>query len=229
MNEALIPVENASAADIQQRYRELMQLYDAAIREVRTKLEVLDSEFRVRYARNPIHHINTRLKSPASITEKLARKGFPPTLDAAEAHLTDIAGVRIVCNYLEDIYRLAELLCRQRDVELVRRRDYIQHPKESGYRSLHLIIRIPVYLSSHTELVPVEVQIRTIAMDFWASLEHQLRYKSDQETTQKLRLRLQRCAEASARLDEEMQDIYREINGEDFPEKSPCAPDDFQA
>lgn len=229
MNESLIPVEPKSMAAVQQQYRELMQLYDGAIREVRTKLEVLDAEFRVRYARNPIHHIDTRLKSPASISEKLARKGYPPTLEAAEEHLTDIAGVRIVCNYLEDIYRVAELLTHQRDVEEVRRRDYIQQPKESGYRSLHLVIRIPVFLSSHTELVPVEVQIRTIAMDFWASLEHQLRYKSDQETTQMLRLRLQRCAETSARLDEEMQSIYREINGERFEEKKPCAEDDFQA
>ena len=213
MENALTPVERLSTQDFQQRYREMMQLYDGAIREVRTKLEVLDAEFSVRYARNPIHHIDSRLKSPASIREKLRRKGYPQTLESAEENLTDIAGVRIVCNYLEDIYRVADLLVRQRDVELVARRDYIENPKESGYRSLHLVIRIPVFLSSHTELVPVEVQIRTIAMDFWASLEHQLRYKSDQETTQLLRQRLQKCAEASAALDREMQSIYREING----------------
>ena len=201
--------------------------YQSAMREVRTKLEILDSEFRVRYARNPIHHIDSRLKSPMSIAGKLERKGLPNTLEAAEENLNDIAGVRIVCNYLEDIYHVADLLTRQRDVELVARRDYIQSPKESGYRSLHLVIRIPVYLSSHTELVPVEVQIRTIAMDFWASLEHQLRYKSDQETTQMLRRRLQKCAEASAALDREMQDIYREIHGQG--EKSTCTDDDFQA
>ena len=220
-------IVSISGHELQQKYRELMQLYDSAIREVRTKLEILDGEFRVRYARNPIHHIDSRLKSPASITEKLRRKGLPPTLEAAEANLNDIAGIRIVCNYLEDIYHVAELLTRQRDVELVSRRDYIENPKESGYRSLHLVIRIPVYLSSHTELVPVEVQIRTIAMDFWATLEHQLRYKSDQETTQMLRRRLQRCAEISAALDCEMQDIYREIHGED--EKNTCAEAGFQA
>ena len=180
---------------------------------MRTKLEVLDNEFRVRYARNPIHHIDSRLKSPSSMMEKLERKGLPQTVEAAEENLTDIAGVRIVCNYLEDIYHIRSLLLHQRDVELVRERDYIKNPKESGYRSLHLIIRIPVFLSSHTELVPVEVQIRTIAMDFWASLEHQLRYKSDQETTRQLRIRLQKCAEISASLDIEMQEIYREING----------------
>ena len=226
MNDTLIPTGGMSFG---QQYRELMQLYDAAVREVRTKLEILDMEFKVRYARNPIHHIDTRLKSPASITEKLHRKGLPQTLEAIEQNLTDIAGVRIVCNYLEDIYHIADLLIHQRDIELVRRRDYIKNPKESGYRSLHLVVRIPVFLSSHTELVPVEVQIRTIAMDFWASLEHQLRYKSDQETTQKLRARLQSCAETSARLDQEMQSIYRELNGSGYVEKSACVEADFQA
>ena len=212
MNGAIIPID-PTAADAQQQFREFMQLYDGAIRAVRMKLEVLDSEFRVRYARNPIHHIDARLKSPASIAEKLCRKGMPATLEAAEENLTDIAGVRIVCNYLEDIYRVADLLVHQGDIELVRRRDYIREPKETGYRSLHLVVRVPVFLSSHTELVPVEVQIRTIAMDFWATLEHQLRYKSDQETTRQLRRRLKKCAEDSARLDEEMQSIYTELSG----------------
>ena len=226
MNDTLIPTGNLTFG---QQYRELMQLYDAAVREVRTKVEILDAEFRVRYSRNPIHHIDTRLKSPASIAEKLSRKGLPQTLESIEQNLTDIAGVRIVCNYLEDIYHIANLLIRQQDVELVRRRDYIQNPKESGYRSLHLVVRIPVFLSDHTELVPVEIQIRTIAMDFWASLEHQLRYKSDQETTQNLRRRLQKCAEQSARLDQEMQRIYQEINGSGYIEKSACVEADFQA
>lgn len=226
MNNSLIPTGNLTFG---QQYRELMLLYDAAVREVRTKVEILDAEFRVRYARNPIHHIDTRLKSPASIAEKLNRKGLPQTLESIEQNLTDIAGVRIVCNYLEDIYHIAELLTRQQDVELVRKRDYIKNPKESGYRSLHLVVRIPIFLSDHTELVPVEVQIRTIAMDFWASLEHQLRYKSDQETTHVLRRRLQKCAEQSAKLDQEMQLIYREINGSGSIEKSACVEADFQA
>ena len=213
MDNAMMIPDTPTAAAFQQQYREMMQLYSAAVREVRTKVEILDEEFRTRYAHNPIHHIDSRLKSPQSMMKKLARKGLPQTLEAAEANLNDIAGVRIVCNYMDDIYRIAELLQRQRDVEFVHRRDYIENPKESGYRSLHLVIRIPVFLSSHTELVPVEIQIRTIAMDFWASLEHQLRYKSNHETTQQLRRRLQHCAEASAALDREMQDIYREING----------------
>jgi len=226
MKQTLIPTGNLTFG---QQYRELMLLYEAAVREVRTKIEILDAEFRVRYARNPIHHIDTRLKTPASIAEKLSRKGLPQTLEAIEANLTDIAGVRIICNYLEDIYLIAKLLTNQHDIELVRRRDYIKSPKESGYRSLHLVVRVPVFLSSHTELVPVEVQIRTIAMDFWATLEHQLRYKSDQETTQRLRMRLQKCAEASARLDQEMQSIYQEISGGMVLEKSTCVEADFQA
>ena len=221
MDNAMMIPDTPTAAAFQQQYREMMQLYSAAVREVRTKVEILDEEFRTRYAHNPIHHIDSRLKSPQSMMKKLARKGLPQTLEAAEANLNDIAGVRIVCNYLDDIYRIAELLRRQRDVEFVHLRDYIQNPKESGYRSLHLVIRIPVFLSSHTELVPVEIQIRTIAMDFWASLEHQLRYKSNHETTQQLRRRLQHCAEASAALDREMQDIYREINGASAAEAQP--------
>lgn len=193
-------------------YREMMQLYDGAIREICTKLEVLSGEFSVTSARNPIHSIESRLKSPKSIIEKLQRKGIEPTLEAAETYLCDIAGVRVVCNFVDDIYRVAELLTRQRDMELVETEDYIVHPKESGYRSLHLVVRVPVCLSSHTELVPVEIQIRTLAMDFWATLEHQLRYKSDQETTQALRKRLRKCAEISASLDVEMQRINQEIH-----------------
>lgn len=210
MENSMIPAAG-KRRDPEQRFRESMQLYDAAIRSMRTRLEVLDNDFRVRYDRNPIHHIDTRLKSPSSIAKKLERKGLPVTVDAAEENLTDIAGVRVVCNYIEDIYSIAELLIRQSDVELVRRSDYISGPKESGYRSLHLVLRIPVYLTSHTELVPVEIQIRTIAMDFWASLEHELRYKSENSASADLRERLRACAETSAALDMEMQRIFHEI------------------
>ena len=199
--------------EIQREFLEMSHLYDAAIREVRTKLEILDREFSILYASNPIHHIDSRLKSPRSIIGKLERKGLPVTIESAEANLQDIAGVRIVCNYIDDIYRLADLLVRQQDLELVARKDYIREPKPNGYRSLHLVLRVPVYLSSHTELVPVEVQIRTIAMDFWASLEHELRYKNDVEATAALKSRLKRCAEQSAALDVEKQSIYQEMRG----------------
>ena len=193
--------------EIQQAFLEMSHLYDAAIREIRTRLEILDREFSIYYASNPIHHIDSRLKSPASIVEKLERKGWPVSVESAEAHLQDIAGVRIICNYIDDIYRLAGMITRQPDLELVRQKDYIENPKPNGYRSLHLVVRVPVYLSSHTELVPVEIQIRTIAMDFWASLEHQLRYKNDSEAAVSLKKRLKRCADQSAALDLEMQRI----------------------
>ena len=196
---------------IEQQYLEMSHLYDAAIREIRTKLEILDREFSILYSANPIHHIDSRLKSPQSIVEKLERKGWPVSIESAEQHLQDIAGVRIVCNYIDDIYRMANMLIHQQDIELVRMKDYIKNPKPNGYRSLHLVVRIPVFLSSHAELVPVEIQIRTIAMDFWASLEHELRYKSDGEDTAALRTRLKRCADQSAALDEEMQAIQTEF------------------
>jgi len=202
----------AGSYDLQRQFLELNHLYDAAMREIRTKLEILDREFNIEYASNPIHHIDSRLKSPASIVEKLQRKGWPVTIESAEEHLQDIAGVRIICNYIDDIYRIADMLVHQQDIELVARKDYIKNPKPNGYRSLHLVVRVPVFLSSHTEVVPVEIQIRTIAMDFWASLEHQLHYKSDVEATAALKARLKRCAEQSALLDLEMQSIYQELN-----------------
>ena len=211
MDTELALIKLTGGRDLQQQFLEMSHLYDGAIREIRTRLEILDREFNIRYASNPIHHIDSRLKSPRSIIEKLQRKGWPVSVESAEEHLNDIAGVRIVCNYIDDIYRLANMLVRQKDLELVFQKDYIRNPKPNGYRSLHLVLRVPVFLSSHTELVPVEVQIRTIAMDFWASLEHQLRYKSDVEATAPLKDRLQRCAEQSAALDVEMQSIYREM------------------
>ncbi|MBE5784671.1 MAG: GTP pyrophosphokinase family protein [Clostridiales bacterium] len=196
-----------------QNYLEMVQLYNAAIREVSTKLEILDAEFSVRHDHNPIHHIDSRLKTVPSIFEKLRRKGYPATIQSARENLHDIAGVRVICSYVDDIYRIAELLCAQDDVRLIRRTDYIKKPKENGYRSLHLVIGIPVFLSRGSVSVPVEVQIRTIAMDFWASLEHQIRYKSDAETKNDVSLRaeLKACAEESAALDARMQAIYRRL------------------
>lgn len=194
-------------------YRELSQLYDGAIREVRTKLDVLDDEFKVRYAHNPIHHMESRQKSIESIIGKLHKKGLPPTLEAARDNLTDIAGIRVICYYIDDIYRIATLLTSQNDISLMRTHDYIAHPKKNGYRSLHIVVKVPVFLSMKTEMVPVEIQIRTIAMDFWASLEHRMRYKSEGDVPEGVPERLARCAETSAMLDLEMQDIYHAING----------------
>ncbi len=196
-----------------QGYMEMVQLYNSAIREITTKLEILDSEFRLRYDHNPIHHIDSRLKSIASIVEKLRRKGEPVNIQSARERLTDIAGVRVVCNYIDDIYRIADVLSAQDDIAVLRRTDYIEAPKENGYRSLHLVVSVPVFLSGGSVPVPVEVQIRTIAMDFWASLEHQIRYKSAEaiRDDDALRAELKRCAEESAALDLRMQEIYRQL------------------
>ena len=194
-----------------QEYQAMRQLYNGAIREITTKLENLDDEFSTRYAHNPIHHMESRLKSLKSIVGKLHRKGLPLTLASAQKELYDIAGVRVICNYIDDIYDLANMLCNQGDVAVLRRRDYIQEPKPNGYRSLHLTVRIPVFLSTGSVGVPVEIQIRTIAMDFWASLEHQLRYKAEHTVPPSLRAQLKACAEESAALDRKMQSIYERI------------------
>ncbi|MBD5128643.1 MAG: GTP pyrophosphokinase family protein [Ruminococcaceae bacterium] len=209
--------ENTQQQIMEQMFRfiELEHLYESAIREVKTKLEILDSEFRTKFSYNPIHHIEDRLKSPQSIMEKLRRKGVPFNVDAARANLNDIAGVRVICNYIEDIYTVANLLTAQDDVNLVSRKDYIKDPKPNGYRSLHLVIETPVYLSDKKEQVHVEVQIRTIAMDFWASLEHELKYKTDTEVSAELAEQLKDCAETIAATDIKMQQIYqtlKEIN-----------------
>ena len=197
-----------------QEYQAMRQLYNGAIREITTKLENLDDEFSTRYAHNPIHHMESRLKSLKSIVGKLQRKGLPLTLASAQKELYDIAGVRVICNYIDDIYDLADMLCGQGDVAVLRRRDYIQEPKPNGYRSLHLTVRIPVFLSTGSVGVPVEIQIRTIALDFWASLEHQLRYKAEHTVPPSLRAQLKACAEESAALDLRMQEIYRQLSKE---------------
>lgn len=191
------------------------QIYRAAIKEIKTKLEILDEEFQARYDHNPIHHMEYRLKSPQSIAGKMQKKGLEITAENIRKNLTDIAGVRVICNYLHDINRIANLLIRQDDITLIRKNDYINEPKKNGYRSLHLIVLVPIFLAERTESVPVEIQIRTIAMDFWASLEHQLRYKGHSDMSEGLRERLKYCAESITRLDEEMQMIYEEITADD--------------
>lgn len=185
--------------------------YQSALREVRTKLEILDDEFQMRHSRNPIHHMESRIKSPQSIAQKLMRKGLALTPQAAMDNLHDIAGIRVVCAYLNDAYTIAELLTQQDDIRLLQTRDYIQNPKPNGYRSLHLIVEVPVFLSEGKLLLPVEVQIRTIAMDFWASLEHQLRYKETAQVPDTLNQQLHEAAERIARLDNDMQHIHDQM------------------
>ena len=161
------------------RFQELLLGYTCAMKEVQTKFDVLNTEFNVRNQRNPISSVTTRLKSTASITEKLNRRGLPLTLESIEKNLNDVAGVRVICSYQDDIYRIATALLGQDDVKLVEKKDYIENPKPNGYRSLHLIITVPVFFAQKRRRVKVEVQIRTIAMDFWASLEHHMKYKQE--------------------------------------------------
>ena len=156
-----------------------MQVYEGAMYEISTKLEILDSEFQVRFSHNPINHIERRLKSLNSILGKLQRRNLPLTVDAIKDNLFDVAGVRVICNYRDDVYSVANYLSAQSDIQVLRVKDYIKNPKQNGYRSLHVIYAVPVFLSSGPHYTPVEVQLRTIAMDYWASLEHALRYKTD--------------------------------------------------
>ena len=194
-----------------QEFLDQMMIYRSGIREIRTKLEVLDDEFQTKYSYNPIHHIESRLKSIKSIMDKVKEKGLEITIDNIRKNVTDIAGIRVICNYLDDIYRIEDLLLAQNDVKLLRRRDYIKTPKPSGYQSLHLIVEVPIFLSDGPFPIPVEIQIRTIAMDFWASLEHKLKYKTDNEVAEDLRYRLKICAKAIQELDTEMQNINNAI------------------
>ena len=194
-------------------YKKLMMGYACAIKEINTKFEVLDTEFEVRYKRNPISSIQTRLKSQTSILEKMARMGIPPTRENIEQNLNDIAGIRVICSYIDDIYLLAEALTRQDDIKLIRKKDYISNPKPNGYRSLHLIVSIPIFFAESVKEVKAEVQIRTIAMDFWASLEHQIKYKKNVEHAEKVIARLKECAEEIAHVDETMQEIRIEMDG----------------
>ena len=189
--------------------KDLMSCYRCAIMEIETKFRVLNERFSLTHDRNPIDNIQTRLKSPESIHEKLIRKNLPLTLEAVEENLFDIAGVRVVCSFVDDIYMLADCLLRQDDITLIGQKDYIENPKENGYRSLHLIVEVPIFLQNEKKLMRVEVQLRTIAMEFWANLEHQLRYKKDlsPKIIARTTRQLNECAQLSSILDSQMQDI----------------------
>ena len=186
--------------------------YSAAMKEVQTKLEILDDEFQMKHRRNPIHHVESRLKSIQSMMEKLSRKQYAVSMQSAVENLKDIAGIRVICSYVQDVYTVARLLTTQDDVKLVEMRDYIRNPKANGYRSLHLILEVPVFLQEGRIMVPVEVQIRTIAMDFWASLEHDLRYKAAGRVPEDSCDELHEVGEDIAALDQKMQSIHDRID-----------------
>lgn len=207
----IIPIDVMAVEDDFNAFMQLQHLYDSAIRNVKTQLNIFDDEFRMKFQRNPIHNIESRLKSPKSIVGKLQKKGVPMTIENAKRYLRDIAGIRVVCYYINDIYTIVDLILMHDDYQLINIKDYIRNPKPSGYRSFHMSIRVPVYLANGKQYVPVEIQIRTIAMDFWASVEHQLKYKTTSSITTDISNELKQCAEVIAQTDLKMQDIYKRI------------------
>ena len=201
-------------------FKELEMMYVCAIKEVRTKIDVLNTEFNIRYRRNPISYISTRLKTTSSIMEKLLRRNIPISLSNIEQYLNDVAGIRIICAYIDDIYSLADALSRQTDITVLEAKDYIKNPKPNGYRSLHLILSLPVFFANQKKDMKVEVQIRTTAMDYWAGLEHQLKYKKQVPDQEQIVCKLKQCADVLAETDREMLDLRKKIeSAADAPDR----------
>ena len=196
---------------VYKQFSDLMMHYECAMLEVKTKLDVLNAELSVRDSRNPFETIKTRIKKPMSIIEKLRRDNIPITLENIEKHLNDVAGIRVICSFPDDIYRLADYLAAQDDITVIKRKDYIAEPKANGYRSLHLIVEVPIFLTDEKKYMRVEVQFRTIAMDFWASLEHKLKYKKEISNADSISNELFYCAELINQLDYRMQQIREKI------------------
>lgn len=192
-------------------YTRLMAYYRCALLEVSTKFNVLNEELSLEYDRNPIETVKTRLKSPESLFGKMSSKKLSPTPENIENNIFDVAGVRVICSFPSDIYALADSFLKQDDITLIEKKDYIKNPKPNGYRSLHLIIETPIYLQNEKKLMKVEVQFRTISMDWWASLEHKIRYKKDIENPEEIELELLECAEMAAKLDERMEKIQQRV------------------
>lgn len=192
-------------------YIKLMSYYKCAMMEFETKFNVLNEEFSLEFDRNPINSIKSRLKRFESIKDKLERRGLPKSLESIEENLNDIAGIRVICSFPEDVYMLAETLLKQDDITLIEEKDYIKNPKPNGYRSLHMIVEIPIFLAHEKRRMKVEIQFRTIAMDFWASLEHQLKYKKDIVFTPEMESELTECARISAMLDMRMDSLRKGI------------------
>ncbi|MDH9161916.1 GTP pyrophosphokinase family protein [Staphylococcus succinus] len=199
-----------SAFDMLIGFVALEQLYSSALKEISTKLDILDDNFQQMYKHNPIHHMERRVKTMRSLINKLNRKGYDISTDAAKAHILDIAGIRVVCNYIDDIYVIESLLLKQENVKLLKRKDYIENPKDNGYRSLHIVVSVHVFLANSVETVPVEIQIRTIGMDMWASLEHKIRYKNNADT-ECYRSALKTCAGEISTVESKMQNIRSEV------------------
>lgn len=202
----LLPEDPAEAKKVLQAYDVLMMRYDSAIREVRTKLQILNDELSLTQ-QSPISSINARRKKTYSILEKLQRQGDPISLKSIEENLNDVAGIRVICSFLDDIYNVADMLKRQDDLKVIQIKDYIENPKPNGYRSYHMIVEVPVFFSNETRPMRVEIQIRTVAMDFWATLEHQIKYKQDIANPEEIIEELKQCADTISHTDEKMMHI----------------------
>ncbi len=197
--------------DEAEEWSNALLLYDAALREINTKLEILNNEFKLAHQYNPIEHITSRIKSPQSIAKKLRHNGKELTVENIVKYVNDVAGIRIICSFTSDIYRIADLIAKQSDVKVLKIKDYIVQPKENGYTSYHMIVSIPVYLSDSTVDTKVEIQIRTIAMDFWASLEHKIYYKFEGKAPEHIRKELRECSDIVSYLDQKMLSLNEEI------------------
>lgn len=211
-NVALIGNPEAMA-ETAMEFQQIMVMYKAGIKQITTKLEILNTELCAGKSRSPIDTIKSRIKEPASIVEKLRKKGCPISLASMTQNLQDIAGVRVTCPFIADIYEIAAMLTNQEDIFLISMKDYIKNPKENGYRSLHLVVRTPVYFSDRKEDIVVEIQIRTIAMDFWASLEHQINYKNHNKPSPEMLKELKECADIIAETDKRMERLARKAPG----------------
>ena len=207
----LLSGEEGTAFDRMNQFMELMMRYNSAIREVRTKFEVLNEELSYKTSRNPIESITSRVKKPFSIAQKLRRMGKPLTVASISESLNDVAGIRVVCSFIDDIYKVAEMLAKQDDITVVAVKDYIRKPKPNGYRSYHMIVEIPVFFSEGKQIMRVEIQLRTVAMDFWASLEHQMKYKKESADRPEIVSELKSCAETIAATDARMLGIRKRI------------------
>ena len=206
-----IPVDAENLFEKFSNFQQIMMIYNCALREVRTKFEVLNDDLSVKNSRNPIEMIKTRIKKPESIAQKLYRKGYDISIDSILTNLNDVAGIRIICSFVDDIYEVSEMFIKQDDVKLIEIKDYIKNPKQNGYRSYHMIVEIPVFFADRKQMVKVEVQFRTIAMDFWASLEHQIKYKKDIEKPEDIIAELKECADTIAETDLKMIEIRKKI------------------
>ena len=189
-----------------------MMSYKFALEEINTKINILKQEFHYIHDYNPIEHVKHRVKSPENILKKVQRKGYELSLSSIKEHVRDIAGVRIICSFISDIYEISNMLQKQKDIKVIDCKDYIKEPKPNGYQSLHLILQIPIFMSDREEHVYVEIQIRTIAMDFWASLEHKIYYKYNKEIPQNIKDELREAAVSTTLLDHKMEHIHKKVN-----------------